>query len=140
MLWRARRSRLDVSPAFEPRKPMRSARMESSVMRMIFGLVVARAGIADRAMTATRSAADILRNMVSVYRRDREDGLTRASRPRPHSHLISTIMEARITAYLALHINPESCPLPAGVCCRCAADFLPAAKMAWRSKARHSWH
>src|SRR4029077_4907878 len=105
MLWRARRARLDVSPAFEPRKPMRSARIESSVMRMIFGLVAARAGIADRAMTATRRAADILRNMVSVYRRDREDGLTRANRPRPHRHLISAIMEARIPADVLFHIK-----------------------------------
>src|SRR6266852_2789109 len=37
MPWRAIASRLGVSPRFEPRNPMRSARVVSSVMRMMLG-------------------------------------------------------------------------------------------------------
>ncbi len=56
------------------------------------------------------------------------------------AHLTSTIMEARITAYLALSTNPEPGPLPAGVFYGWPPTFLPTAKMAGRSKAHYSWH
>jgi len=54
------------------------------VMRTIFGFEAARVETADEAIKATRSAGKILRNMESVYRRDRIDGHTRAAAPAPH--------------------------------------------------------
>ena len=53
-------------------------------MRTIFGFEAARVETADEAIKATRSAGKILRNMESVYRRDRIDGHTRAAAPAPH--------------------------------------------------------
>src|ERR1700674_1186553 len=100
---------------------MRSARVDSRVMRTIFGLVAACAEIVDNAMRATRSAADVVRNMeTSLPQRSRKWTHTGESRAATQSFDISIIMGARITAYLALYINPEPCPLSAGLCCRCA--------------------
>src|SRR5450631_4471967 len=142
MLWRARPSRFGVIFVFAPRKPMRSARVEPNVMRTIFGEAAARAEIAGKTIEArSKSAAKFRRSMESVYRRDREANCTRASRPRPHCPgLTSTFMGTKITVYFAPPTNSDTCPPTAGVRCGCAADFLPGAKMAWRSEAHHPRH
>ncbi len=63
-----------------------------------------------------------------------EPDAVRASRPRHTTaairRLTSTIMEARITVYLALPTNPETCSLPAAVRRRCAVCF-PASRRKW---------
>src|SRR5690242_20730768 len=67
---RARPSRLGVNALCEPRKPMRSARVESNVMRMIFGLPAARReagrGIEIRKPRRTHRAGHIMKNSLML--------------------------------------------------------------------------
>src|SRR5437667_3281398 len=72
MLSRARPSRLGLNALCEPRKPMRSARVESSVMRIIFGLPAARreAGreIEIRKPRRINRAARNMKNSLNAWR------------------------------------------------------------------------
>ena len=89
-LWRARLSRFGVSLAFEPRKPMRSARVESSVTRTILGLAAAPDATGDKTIKAARNTSNnFLRSMQSVYRRAQNTG-TRASAPAPPTRRLDT--------------------------------------------------
>src|SRR6478752_6433930 len=139
MLWRAIPSRFGVSLAFEPRKPMRSARAELRVMRTIFGLPAACIGTAFATMRTRKSAGTIRRHMPSSLPQ-RLKTHAGGSPAATQARLTSTIMEARITAYLALSTNPDPGSLTAGVRWGGPAAFLPAQKMARRSEAHHSGH
>ena len=119
---------------------MRSERVELRVIRTMLGLPAARVETAlwreeERIEVPDKSAG----TYCEVYRRElrtRHAGEgARATWARS-----STIMETRVTAYLALSANPEPGPRPAGVRRGGPPAFLPAQKMARRSEADHSGH
>src|SRR6266478_1870701 len=79
MLSRATLSKFGVSFTFEPRKSMRSARVDSRVMRTILGLAAAwietgRTRTRTRTKTANKSTGKFRRNMELVYRTGTEGG------------------------------------------------------------------
>ena len=118
-------------------------------MRMMLGLPAARAETAPAATRANRNAGKIRRNMLSslphsLKKADARGRVARAHTP-PHarSHtgpLSSTIMDARITAYLALSTNPGPWTISAAVRGGRALAFLSAPQMARRSEADHPGH
>ena len=103
---------------FRARKPMRSARVESRVMRTMFGLPAAPRGKRghDNEKRKQKCRNNPPEHTVKSTAQARElDARGRVARAATRACLTSTIMEARITAYLALSTNPEPWPRPAGV-------------------------